>query len=114
MLFGHRALHTRYTSEHLEHMCPILSIQVKRSCFFEGPTFNCTIGVFLDKDFLDPPPPLKSERIELGLLLCCRDLLGLGPTCLTRLWACWVSALRAQTQQAQTWRLDLNDALLSR
>ena len=25
-------------------------------------------------------------------------------TCLPRLWACWVWALRAQTQQAQTWR----------
>ena len=32
-------------------------------------------GIFLEKDFWSPPP-LKSECIELGLLLCCRDLLG--------------------------------------
>ena len=34
-----------------------------------------------------------------------------GSMCLPRLWACWVGALRAHTQQAQTCRPDLCDAL---
>ena len=69
-------------------------------------------GDFPREGFLVPPtPPLKTERIDLrplgSLGHVCLAPAG-GPmdsgACLPRLWACWVWALWAQTQQAQTWR----------
>ena len=52
----------------------------------------------------------KCVLSETEVVRCQGALLMVG-ACLPRLWACWVRALRAPTEQAQTWRPDLGDAL---
>ena len=76
--------------------------------------FKTVFGIFLEKDFWTPPPPSKSERIELGLL-CCRDLvtrLGWCPSakdnehCHGKIWLIWpkfpISSFFGQNSEMQS------------